>query len=676
MKRLFKRICVVVLGAVLPLAAFAQTSQKGLVKEYREGDSKKVLSGVEVEIVNAGSVVSDNKGGFLLEFRTLQPGQKVNVRRIEKIGYEIFNKDALDQWNINPEEPFTIIMVKSELFKKIKDQYSVMSSKSYAEQYEREKKALEEERRAGRLTEEKLREQLQALSDWYDMQLDNLSNYVDRFARIDIAELDEAERGIIELVKSGRIEEAIKKYEEFKLVEKFEAETSEKLTIEEGIKTLEHHHEKKEESIYALWDKIEIQMDVLILNGGKKDYEKVSEMLVRVAAADPSNYVILSKCIAYASWANLVATQLQLYQMCDISSVPDRQMRLLLELSYANTLTIAGQFDEAIPYLTDAMKEAEAQNDLKSKYRALAELITVYNWKMDVDMLSSLFEELCKYYDDKSIYDELPKDFQIKVNHDIGGYYSTFADYVSAAKFFNNSVAMAREMYQKVPDDVNRSEYVSELLVLGVTEMQIGEIADAISHSAEAKAIIEEAGLMNDPAYVFTYYQCVKTLATCYFYQEDYVGSELMFAEALKIAESVNSDMFVIEERTDLYNNFGYLYYVTGQYEKSEKMYLAAVEVCYDAYLENISKYIFNLFRVQINLSSLYLDMGKYELVIKYGEDAVMNCEMIYAAYPEFIRDNYVLTLQNIAKAASALGQDEYAASAMAKASEINNALN
>ena len=232
MNKVLNRISLVVLTCLISLNAFAQTSQKGLVKEYREGNNKRLLSGVEVEIVNAGSVVSDNKGNFLLEFRTLKPGQKVNVRRIEKIGYEIFNKEALEQWNINPDEPFTIVMVKSELFKKIKDQYSIMSSKSYAQQYEKEKQALEAERKAGKLTEKKLKEELQALSDWYDKQLDNLSNYVDRFARIDIGELDENERNIIELVKSGKIEEAIKKYEDFKLVEKFEAETSEKRQID------------------------------------------------------------------------------------------------------------------------------------------------------------------------------------------------------------------------------------------------------------------------------------------------------------------------------------------------------------------------------------------------------------------------------------------------------------
>ena len=106
----------------------AQTTQAGMVKEYKETNEKKPLGGVELLISNAPSTISDKKGSFSLQFKTLKPGQKVNIRRIEKLGYEIFNKEALEQWNINPEVPFTIVMVKSERFKAIRDNYSIISA--------------------------------------------------------------------------------------------------------------------------------------------------------------------------------------------------------------------------------------------------------------------------------------------------------------------------------------------------------------------------------------------------------------------------------------------------------------------------------------------------------------------------------------------------------------------
>ena len=183
-------------------------------------------------------LVSDRKGDFLLEFRTFKPGQRANVRRIEKTGYEIFNKEALEQWNINPDVPFTIVMVKQELFKQIRDNYSKISSQSYADQYEREKAALDKERQEGRLSEERHREELENLSDWYDTQLDNLDNYVDRFARIDLAELDENERAIIELVKEGELEEAMARYDEWGLIEIIESEVTDLSEIRNAVDDL------------------------------------------------------------------------------------------------------------------------------------------------------------------------------------------------------------------------------------------------------------------------------------------------------------------------------------------------------------------------------------------------------------------------------------------------------
>jgi tetratricopeptide (TPR) repeat protein len=142
-------------------------------------------------------------------------------------------------------------------------------------------------------------------------------------------------------------------------------------------------------------------------------------------------------------------------------------------------------------------------------------------------------------------------------------------------------------------------------------------------------------------------------------------------ASALKIIDSVSSDLFIVEEKTDITNNLGYLYFTTGQYDKSEKMYMLALNACYNPYIENPNKYIFHIFRVQINISSLYLAMENYENALSYGKDALVNCEMLYSIYPDFVVNEYALTLQNMAQAAAALGKKEYALEFLAKALEI-----
>ena len=86
------------------LYSFAQTIQPGLTLEYNEKNTKTPLGGVEIVIRDAGSTVSDAKGNFTLTFNTLQPGDKVVYRQIQKSGFEIFNKQALEQWYISKDK--------------------------------------------------------------------------------------------------------------------------------------------------------------------------------------------------------------------------------------------------------------------------------------------------------------------------------------------------------------------------------------------------------------------------------------------------------------------------------------------------------------------------------------------------------------------------------------------
>ncbi|MDE6023154.1 MAG: hypothetical protein K2G13_06590, partial [Muribaculaceae bacterium] len=105
------------------LSVSAQTVQKGTVQEYNEKSKKTPLAGVELRVRNAGSSISDKNGNFTLNFAIGKPGEHVDFRSIEKKGYEIFNKEALSQWNINPNKPFVIVMCRSDKFKKIRDNY-------------------------------------------------------------------------------------------------------------------------------------------------------------------------------------------------------------------------------------------------------------------------------------------------------------------------------------------------------------------------------------------------------------------------------------------------------------------------------------------------------------------------------------------------------------------------
>ena len=117
----------------------AQALQSGIVKEYNEELAKTPLANVDIRVYDAGLRVSGEDGTFVLRFRTKKVGDHVNVDEISKFGYEIFNKEAIEQWNISGEgRPFTIVMCRSDLFKKIKDSYSRIASENFKKQFDKE----------------------------------------------------------------------------------------------------------------------------------------------------------------------------------------------------------------------------------------------------------------------------------------------------------------------------------------------------------------------------------------------------------------------------------------------------------------------------------------------------------------------------------------------------------
>ena len=128
MKKIYCIIVLLVINMAILNVCYAQIIQHGIVKEYCETSPKINLGGVEIVVNKAGSTVSQNDGQFSLSFQTMKVGDKVLVQRIEKLGYEIFNKEALEQWYISKDNrPFIITMCRSDRFKKIRDNYERIS---------------------------------------------------------------------------------------------------------------------------------------------------------------------------------------------------------------------------------------------------------------------------------------------------------------------------------------------------------------------------------------------------------------------------------------------------------------------------------------------------------------------------------------------------------------------
>ncbi len=368
-----------------PLLLCAQTVQHGVVKEYNEKAEKTPLPGVELNVSKAASTVSGIDGAFELSFLTLGPGEKVNVRRIEKLGYEIFNRDALDQWNINPAADFTIVMCRSDRFKRIRDNYERISSESYARQRKAEEAALQQRLAEGAIKEKEYQEELVRLAEEYENQLDNLQNYVDRFARIDLSEISQAEQRIVDLVQAGHLDEAIALYRDMQLDDKLETLVQQRDASQQAARELDRIARESAAGVDSIYARQRRRIDLLLLAGGPDNRAEVAAIYKRVAAADTTNVEWLLDAARY-----LALTQNELPEAIALANTalrnaPDEALRFRMLNAVANLYTVAGDFDSAEASVQQALEiiDADFPSDSRKRAMALNTLGVIYDSRYD-----------------------------------------------------------------------------------------------------------------------------------------------------------------------------------------------------------------------------------------------------------------------------------------------------
>ena len=222
-----KKLITGVVMAFALTSLTAQSVQPVQILEYNGKEQKTPVKGVALTVGNAAAALSDENGMLTLNFRTLKAGDPVQIRRLEKAGYEVFNLEAVEQWTIAPQQTFQLVICKSDKIRALCDLYNQAASESYDKQLQQEKLRLEADRKAGRLKEDEYKTELQKTEDFYAQQLENLDLYVEKFAHFDLSELSEQEQSIIALVQKGEIDEAIAKYEEMNLLGKYQQQSEE-----------------------------------------------------------------------------------------------------------------------------------------------------------------------------------------------------------------------------------------------------------------------------------------------------------------------------------------------------------------------------------------------------------------------------------------------------------------
>jgi len=552
------------------ICANSQTVQLGVVKEYNEKAQKTPLAGVELNVRSAGSTVSDNNGKFSLNFLTLKPGEKINVRRIERLGYEVFNKEAIEQWNLNPKNPFIIVMCKSDKFKRIRDNYERMSSKSYARQLKKEEAALAKLKNEGKLKEAEYQKQLFELRESYENQLDNLENYIDRFSRIDLSELSAVEQEIIELVQQGRIDEAIAKYEEQNYVDKYTYEVAQIKEVSLAIDKLENLKATKGIAIDSLLSSIDRQVETLRLAGGKENFERIGIILKDVALADTTS---LNNIIKYAEFAlkqNKLIEAEEILQKCKTEDI-DTDSHFKILMLFGNLNNLKGFLSEAIEYYKQA---SDLAKNIGNEYLQATASHNIGTTMLDQEKFDSALEYL---YIAKEIREKYSEE-SIDETYNLSITYGNIARTLENKRSFKNAIEYYQKALalQKIVVEYDFGKYGETLAntynSIGTLYYDIRDFESAKGNYLLSLNILEKIYKHNPFSSALTYAMTLNNYAAFLTDIKSYDESLPYFRKAVDTYEFLSSvaPIIVVKPQAMTKVNIANVYVNLGRYEEAK----------------------------------------------------------------------------------------------------------
>ncbi len=598
MKRTFLTLIIIL---ATTLTAMAQATQPCIVKQYNQKQQKTPLGGAQVEVRDAQSATSAANGAVTLQFATLKPGDHVTLRRITKPGYEIFNKAAIEQWNITSNrQVFEIVLVQSSYFAQLKGKLTQSSTDNYKKKYEQAKAELAQLQKAGKLKEAEYRQQLNYLEDQYDNALKNLDNYIDQFARIDLSEVSTEEQRILDMVEEGKIDEAVKAYEALDISGKLRQARENKKALSEAKARIEEEEAQQEQAIKDLKEKQQREIATLKLAGGKENYDKVARILKENALADTTD---IDAVWDYASFA--------------------RNQRNYEDAVRFWLICLNGSKD-------NLSRQAALHNNLGILYFDLHDYA-----KTEECYLKALEIRTLLFTQDPDAYRASLADTQ----HNLGNLYYILHNYAKAEEYYLKALESYTQLFTQNPDAYRAS--------LAGTQHNLGNLYTDVHDYAKAeecylKALENRTQLFTqDPnAYRAELAGTQNNLGNLYYSLQDYAKTEEYLLKALE------NDTQLFTQNPDAYRldlamtqqNLGNLYDDLHDYAKSEEYYLKSLENYTQLFTQDSDAYRAYLTMAQYNLGLMYSNLHNYAKAEEYSLKALENYTQLFTQNPDAYR--------------------------------------
>ncbi len=628
--KLFRLASLQVLLTILALPALAQTTQPGVVMEYREDKPQRPLKGVEIEVKYAPSTKSNQEGAFSLHFNRLKPGSKVEVRKISKPGYVIYNDNAVKQWNIsNNGTAFTILMADGKWFNRVK---STLSDKALADHEKKQKKEIERLERLvkdGQLSLQDKERQLMELEDEYERLKDSIPSFADFVTRINVNECSSQQANIIRSLKEGEIEleEAVKQLRELDLIGAYEKACKAKKELLSQVHVIDR---SSDTLLYG----IENHIAILKLAGGKDSYNEIGDILKRIALADTTNLERVLDYAQFASQQNLLDDAKSFYEIY-CNQIGDNEKWLRSALYLAGTNRELGLYEDAkicydrimsrVNVISDTTVKVEISTIAINEYAVM--LIKMNQIEEALLFIKPLYENLINSENNS----ELERHRLEVVVNNYGVIMKLKEEYEKAEVLFRKSIEINQELFA-----IDSLKYANDLQLsyrsLGLLYKKLNKFGQAEECFTKALGIISSS-FKNNPDRFFRDYINLKTdIADCYSHNNKEREAEITYLESINVIDSL------IKMRPNVYEIYGTVLYqnVANYYQRQKKPELSieyinrSLPIIEKKYRMYPMTYCRDLFANYITVSNIQYSVEDFKLAESY----LLKAEEIYDKYP------------------------------------------
>lgn len=637
----------------------AQCIEKGKVMQYQGKTSKVVLGGVEILAANAGSTISGVQGDFSLNFKKLKAGDRVKIMRVEKTGYILFNKEAVDQWHISRTgQPFTIVMCKEEKYREIRNNYERISSESYAKKMKAEENRLSALRKQNKLTEENYKKRLEQLHYDYETQLENLDTYIDRVSRYDLSELSEKENDIISLMQQGKVDEALSAYDEMNLEEKLEREINIIGSLSIAEDKLNKEAQDNRQKALQTYEAICRKNDILYLAGGSENIKKIKESMRKVAFADTTftramvNYVLfLEKDQEYMEALDMVLIALR--------NSKDDTEQYSISLITGEILTNLGEFDEAEELYQYSYEF------LCKIYKDEPELIAIYGGGV-LEGMATMFFMQGKSKEAEDVYAQI-SELRNLLNETLGITYS-MSDIMSDINRVRNLISRhsfdaaidlaykTRDNLEKLCKDSNkdfeRKKYLSILYShIASAFYQKRNFTEAYTNIDKSISLLEDICKTHFNEYAKALSEAYDLKGGILRATAKYYGAIDSYRKAIDMVDTLinikpdNSNL-LIRFRADVCSNLGNAYIDSKQYNECIKILKKAL-IDYEMIRFKSIVTNANYINAMMGLNNAYFNIGDNKNTIYYGKIALKSASEGYESAPSIFANLFTLSLYN-----------------------------